>query len=195
VSWTSAEESSGSEDSSVCESFHVNDQATGTYDRDTTLPTPETTASAGNTLTDRGGRIWSSAVKWTDSNYTTHNCDSDPDTGEEVPCDYSAQDTTGTWTDGVGLEAPSGGNVMVEWPSLGAMIGAVGDPCGVLFSRSLSFEEKRTSVPLTTFQSPGEHSISFSGSRHFTQDDNGDPASIDYTWSFTLTFETLYAPG
>jgi hypothetical protein len=194
-SWSSTETAVGSEDSLMCDTFGVDDQAKGTLDVGTSLPTPQASAPADNTLTSLGGHIFMDGVHETFSNYTAHNCSFDSQTGQEVPCDHTLPDHTVTdLQDGIGL-TPSGSSVTVTWPLIGANLGGVDELCAVFFGNNVSFAEMQGTAPLATFQTPGEHTLTFSGSKHFTEDSLHQPASIDYTWSFTITFEVVSTHG
>jgi hypothetical protein len=199
ISFSSSETASGSEDSLICDVFGVADQASGTLNADDSLPQPQTTAPPTNTLTTSGGffqgEIKADDTELTFLNYKTHNCSIGPD-GNEAPCDNTIPDRTAHQPDGVSLTGPQGANVKVIWPLVGANIGAVDDRCSVFFWNTFTtLEDTETSVPLTTFQTPGQHTITFSGSHHFGTDALGNAASIEYSWSFSLTFEVVDAPG
>jgi hypothetical protein len=205
VSWSSTETASGTDDPQFdfCTSQGGSSFApSGTLDMGATLPTAQSAAPADNTLTTSGGffqgQIQSDGVKTTFSNYTTHHCKFDQSLNI-VACDNAIPDKDAPLaSDGVSLNGAQGANVKVVWPLKGANIGAVDDACSVFFwndGADLALEDTETSVPLTTFQTPGEHTITFSGSKHFTRDELGNPASIDYQWDFSLTFEVVFTNG
>src|SRR5207253_8289058 len=136
-------------------------------------------APATNTLTTSGGffdgEILADGTTLAFSNYKTHNCSVDSNFNE-VPCDNTIPDKTATQPDGVSFAGPQGANVKVIWPLIGANIGAVDDKCSVFFWNTFtSLQDTETSVPLTTFQTLGQHTITFSGSHHFDKDALGNP--------------------
>ena len=117
-----------------------------------------------------------------------------------VPCEAQAPDQTptpgGVWPIGFSI-APTfkDSSVKLVWgvqdPEVGFVSGGGTDPfvfCLVNIAGSLQLSDVTQTVPLSRFTQDGPVTLTFSRQLHSGRTNLGRPASIDYSWSFTLTF-------
>jgi hypothetical protein len=136
------------------------------------------------------------SAKWT--NDLVHSCKFDSN-GDLVACDIVAPDHTpqpdGTWPVTYAIDfQPKSATLTGHWgindPDIGWVSGGP-DPngCSVFgFGFAFPYAETAQSRPLTTFTNTGPQTISFSGSKHFELSQLGLTQTLDYSWSFSVTF-------
>ena len=118
-----------------------------------------------------------------------------------VPCTYHAPDTTprpdGTWTTGFSIRAPSSQaneTATLNWaipdPEIG-YIDAGNDECYTSFAQFLSLSDEQTKVPLSKLLSSDPQTYTISGTRHWPTTSLGYPASIDYSWTYSITLQRI----
>lgn len=132
-----------------------------------------------------------------------------------VPCEVSKQDEVGPppgmYPAGFSVVGgtPESGKVKISWsfpdPSVGYVSGGsprgeggwAGEDACFIFSlqQSLGLSDREETVPLATFLSGASFTLSSSGNRHFDRDLLGQPASIDYSWSVSLTLKRVDRDG
>ena len=188
---------SGSQTGDVCSLGGLT--STGTRDFTgvmTTQPTPPVSKleldQFGNV---RGQILATTSAKWT--NDAIHTCKFDAN-GNLVPCDFVAPDhspTSGTWPVEYAIDfQPKSATLSGHWAVLGGSIGWVAGPpvgtdCAIFgIGFDLDYADTAQTQPLATFTDLGPHTISFSGSKHFESSALGLTQTLDYSWSYSITF-------
>ena len=146
-----------------------------------------------NPLGDVSGNVFTKIpASWHD--VTTTGCKSGGGA-----CSYAAPNTVplpdGRTTVGFSIRAPSANadaTATLTWslprPEIG-WIDAGDDECNASFHQSVPFERQLVKVPLAQLLSPAPQTYTFGGTQHFTETSEGDAASFDYTWSYTITIQ------
>jgi len=87
---------------------------------------------------------------------------------------------------------PASGAASAHWQVLAPGIGdAATHVCDVFFSGQIPYAKTTQSVPLSKLMSPDPQTFTYSDSIHFDQDAAGQPASIDYDWTYSITVQRL----
>ena len=74
-----------------------------------------------------------------------------------------------------------------EWDE--EWIDAGDDECNTGFHQNVPFEKQLVKVPLERLLSYAPQTFAFTGVQHFDKTSEKDPASFDYTWSYTITIQ------
>ena len=77
-------------------------------------------------------------------------------------------------------------------PEVG-FVDAGDDECNVHVWSYFPQEVQYRTVPLDTLRSTEPITLNFNGTGHLDHDNYGDPASIDHTWSYSLTIQRVGA--
>ncbi|HEX6680497.1 MAG TPA: hypothetical protein VF063_07625, partial [Gaiellaceae bacterium] len=113
---------------------------------------------------------------------------------QKIPCSMSGSSqlpNTRATGFNIAVPDPKSGTATVHWLILSPGIGGPTLPCDVMIWAPVPYDKSTVTVPMSTFLSKEPQTLTFSDSMHSDQDGLGKPASIDYTWSYSVTFQRI----
>jgi hypothetical protein len=164
----------------------------------------ETDFDPENAITLEDGRLTGEVQGRVHGRWHSHHlegCKSGP--GGRVPCVTDMPDRTPglDGTKPVSFSVANGANpgeARLNWgmddPEVG-FVDAGDDECNVHVWSYFPQEIQHRTVSLDTLRSTEPITLEFNGTGHLDHDNYGDPASIDHTWSYSLTIQRVAADG
>jgi hypothetical protein len=90
------------------------------------------------------------------------------------------------------VQDPGSGVAAAHWQVLAPGPGDGGNPvCDVSMHQQLPYDKTNQAIPLSKLLSTQPQTFTYGDSIHFDQDQNGNPASIDYDWTYTITVQRI----
>jgi hypothetical protein len=189
----------GSMNNFLCDSVGP---VSGTRNYDASLTAPDVTISELRKNQDLGTVDGAISVKtparWT--NQVSNGCKFDETSAHLVACTFNGPDESptpdGKSTEGFSVHGKlSDPTLQLTWFISDPEVGYIDDPCNVHIWAPLPLGADQANVPTDTLTKPGPITLTFNASKHLDHDGLGTPASIDYSWTYSMTIQRVDKSG